>query len=94
MQSVSIKGGAAWHIRPGLVLQFNGFNGALIDTDAAVGAERRINNGLIVALDSLGWTSINAGLAGCASFGVNFCCHLSTFLLLTKRQKNRTSSRR
>ena len=71
--------------RPDLVRHGNSFGGALIDTDTAVGAESPINNGLIVALYGLGGTNINAGLTGCAGIGVNFCWHLSTFLLLTIR---------
>ncbi len=83
--------GVARHSWPGLVIHRNGFDGALIDTYAAVGAESCINNGLFVALDSLGGTCIDTGFTGGAGFGVNFCWHLSTFLLLTKLHKKLTS---
>lgn len=71
-----------------LVRHRDSFDGALIDTNTAIRAESSINNSLIVTLDSLGWTTIDTGFAGCASFRVNLCWHLSTFLLLTKLQKN------
>jgi len=81
MLSVSNKGRINWtQAAQSLVIHRNSFDGALIDTDTAVGAETRINNGLIVALYGLGGTNINASLAACAGIGVNFCWHFSTSL--------------
>jgi hypothetical protein len=61
-----------------LVVHTNSFDGALIDAGTTVGAKTSVNNGLLVTLDGLGGTYISASLAGCADFGINFCCHFWT----------------
>ena len=73
-----------------LVAQFDSIDGALINTDSTVGAESWIDNGLFVALDSLGRTSVHTGFAGCAGIGIHFCGHFFdlSYLDNTTRQKN------
>ena len=58
-----------------LVVHADSFDGALINTDPTVGAKALVNNGLLFTLDGLGGANIDAGLAGCADFGINFRCH-------------------
>ena len=71
-----LEPGAAPLNRPYLVFHRNSFDGALIDTGTAIGAETLIDNGLVFAGDGLGWTTIDAGFTGGADIGINFCWHL------------------
>ena len=58
-----------------LVVQIDSLDRAFVDADTTIGAKTGIDNGLLVTLNSLSGTCVNASFTGCADFGINFSCH-------------------